>query len=296
MKTLALLTSGGDSPGMNAALRAAAKTCAARGVRLLGVRDGYEGLIDGRMVEVVPGPCALLGEPGLDVLGGQGGTVLGSARSARFREAAGRARAAEALRTSGVEGLVVIGGNGSLTGAHLLAREHGVRVMGIPASIDNDIGCTALAIGTDTALNTIVQACDHIDDTARAHSRAFVVEVMGRACGYLAMASAVAARSGRGALPRAEAHRGRHRRGRGRGHPAGVRPGQAAGPDHQGRGSRDSLHPARASGRGPAWRAGGPGGGARAPRPRRPPELPRPARVGPARLRGGGGPAGRGDR
>ncbi len=85
-----------------------------------------------------------------------------------------------------------MGGNGSLTGAHALAREHGVRVMGIPASIDNDIGCTALAIGTDTALNTIVQACDHVDDTARAHHRAFVVEVMGRACGYLAMASAVA--------------------------------------------------------------------------------------------------------
>ena len=80
----------------------------------------------------------------------------------------------------------------SLTGAHVLAREHGVRVMGVPASIDNDIGCTSLAIGTDTALNTIVEACDHIDDTARAHHRAFVVEVMGRACGYLAMASAVA--------------------------------------------------------------------------------------------------------
>jgi 6-phosphofructokinase 1 len=193
MKTVALLTSGGDSPGMNAALRAAAKTCASHGVRLLGVRDGYEGLIDGRMVEVVPGPCALLGEAGLDVLGGQGGTILGSARSARFREAAGRARAAEAIRSAGVEGLVVIGGNGSLTGAHALAREHGVRVMGVPASIDNDIGCTALAIGTDTALNTIVHACDNIDDTARAHNRAFVVEVMGRACGYLAMASSVAA-------------------------------------------------------------------------------------------------------
>lgn len=192
MKTLALLTSGGDSPGMNAAIRAAAKTCAARGVRLLGVRDGYEGLIDGRMVEVVPGPCPLLGEPGLDVLGSQGGTILGSARSARFRDPAGRARAAEALQASGVEGLLVIGGNGSLTGAHALTREHGVRVMGIPASIDNDIGCTALAIGTDTALNTIVEACDHVDDTARAHRRAFVVEVMGRACGYLAMASAVA--------------------------------------------------------------------------------------------------------
>jgi len=192
MRTLAILTSGGDSPGMNAALRAAAKTCAAREVRLVGVREGFEGLMDGRMVEMVPGPCAILGEPGLDVLGSQGGTVLGSARSARFRDPAGRARAAEALRGAGVEGLLVIGGNGSLTGAHALAREHGVRVMGLPASIDNDIGCTALAIGTDTALNTIVQACDHIDDTARAHRRAFVVEVMGRACGYLAMASAVA--------------------------------------------------------------------------------------------------------
>src|SRR5215471_7741747 len=181
MRTLALLTSGGDSPGMNAALRAAAKTCAARGARLLGIRDGYEGLIDGRMVEVVPGPCDLLGESALDVLGSQGGTVLGSARSARFREPAGRARAADVLRSAGVEGLVVIGGNGSLTGAHALFREHAVRVVGIPASI-----------GTDTALNTIVQACDHVDDTARAHRRAFVVEVMGRACGYLAMASAVA--------------------------------------------------------------------------------------------------------
>ena len=192
MKTIALLTSGGDSPGMNAALRAAAKTCSARGVRLLGVREGYDGLFDGRMVEVVPGPCSLLGETGLEVLGSQGGTILGSARSARFREASGRARAADALRSADVEGLVVIGGNGSLTGAHVLAREHGVRVMGIPGSIDNDIGCTAMAIGTDTALNTIVRACDHVDDTARAHRRAFVVEVMGRGCGYLAMASAVA--------------------------------------------------------------------------------------------------------
>src|SRR5262249_22758886 len=113
--------------------------------------------------------------------------------SARFREPEGRARAAEALRSGGVEGLVVIGGNGSLTGAHALVREHGIPVVGIPASIDNDIGCTALAIGTDTALNTIVHACDNIDDTARAHNRAFVVEVMGRACGYLAMASSVAA-------------------------------------------------------------------------------------------------------
>ena len=192
MTTLALLTSGGDSPGMNAAIRAAAKTCAARGVRLLGVRDGYEGLLDERQVELVPGPCSLLGEGGLDLLGSEGGTVLGSARSVRLWEPSGRAQAAKGLRQAGIEGLLVIGGDGSLTGAHLLAQEQGLRVLGIPASIDNDIGCTALAIGTDTALNTIVEACDRIDDTARAHRRAFVVEVMGRACGYLAMASAVA--------------------------------------------------------------------------------------------------------
>src|SRR5215472_14924112 len=153
MKTIALLTSGGDSPGMNAALRAAAKTCAARGVRLLGVREGYEGLMDARMPEMVPGPCQFLGETGLDVLGSMGGSVLGSARSARFREPEGRARAADVLRSAGVEGLLVLGGNGSLAGAHVLAHEHGVRVMGVPASIDNDIGCTSMAIGTDTALN-----------------------------------------------------------------------------------------------------------------------------------------------
>ncbi len=192
MKTIAVLTSGGDSPGMNAALRAIAKVAAARGARVLGALEGYEGLIDGRfreltrIVEGRPVP-----DPELDAIGGTGGTLIGSARSARFREPSGRQAAARQLAS--FDGLVVIGGNGSLTGAHLLAKEHGVRVVGIPASIDNDIGCTATALGVDTALNTIVEACDRISDTARAHRRAFVVEVMGRHCGYLAMASAVAA-------------------------------------------------------------------------------------------------------
>jgi 6-phosphofructokinase 1 len=183
MKTIAVLTSGGDSPGMNAALRAITRVARSRGVAVLGVEDGYEGLLEGRFRE--------LNASALDRHGGQGGTLLGSARSARVRDAEGRARAAKQLE--GVDGLVVIGGNGSLTGAHLLAKEHGVRVVGIPASIDNDIGCTSAAIGVDTALNAIVEACDRISDTARAHHRAFVVEVMGRQCGYLAMASAVAA-------------------------------------------------------------------------------------------------------
>src|SRR5437764_15038496 len=117
---------------------------------------------------------------------------IDSTRSARFRERAGRDAAVKNLVARVIEGLIVIGGNGSLTGAHALATESSFRVMAIPGSIDNDVGCTALCLGVDSALNTIVQACDKISDTARAHRRAFVVEVMGRDCGYLAMASAVA--------------------------------------------------------------------------------------------------------
>jgi 6-phosphofructokinase 1 len=194
MKTIAVLTSGGDSPGMNACLRAVAKVAAGQGAQVLGACEGYEGLIDGRFRELTRAlPSGGVGtELELDALGGTGGTVIGSARSARFRERAGREQALAMLRARNVEGLIVIGGNGSLTGAHLFATETGFKVLGVPGSIDNDIGCTATCLGVDTALNTIVEACDKISDTARAHRRAFVVEVMGRDCGYLAMASAVA--------------------------------------------------------------------------------------------------------
>lgn len=194
MKTIAVLTSGGDSPGMNACLRAVAKVAAGQGVQVLGALEGYEGLIDNRFRELtraVPGG-GVGADLDLDIVGGQGGTLIGSARSARFREKAGRDKALENLKARGIEGLIVIGGNGSLTGAHMLATETGFKVMGIPGSIDNDIGCTGTCLGVDTALNTIVDACDKISDTARAHRRAFVVEVMGRDCGYLAMASSVA--------------------------------------------------------------------------------------------------------
>lgn len=189
---IAVLTSGGDSPGMNAALRAIARVAGAKGARLVGVEHGYDGLIDGRFrdltAELSGGRVAPL--PEIDAIGNAGGTILGSVRSMRFMSPEGRAAAAKNL--DGFAGLLVIGGNGSLTGAHALATEHGLKVIGLPASIDNDIGCTGTAIGVDTALNTIVEACDRISDTARAHRRAFVVEVMGRHCGYLAMASAVA--------------------------------------------------------------------------------------------------------
>jgi 6-phosphofructokinase 1 len=192
-KTVAVLTSGGDAPGMNTAIRAIAKIAAGAGVHVLGVERGYDGLIDGSFRELTRETSeGLATVEGTDLIGGIGGTVLGSARSKRFRTEEGRAEAAS--RLSEIDGLIVIGGNGSLTGAHLLATEHpSVRIVGIPASIDNDIGCTGLAIGVDTALNTIVEACDRISDTARAHRRAFIIEVMGRDCGYLAMASSIAA-------------------------------------------------------------------------------------------------------
>lgn len=194
MKRIVVLTSGGDSPGMNAALRAVAKLGAAQGLQVFGSLEGYDGLIDGRFRELtrVLSDGSVSVELEVESAGGQGGTFIGSARSSRFREKAGRQTALEQMQKLGADGLIVIGGNGSLTGAHLFATETQVKVMGIPGSIDNDIGCTSTCLGVDTALNTIVEACDRISDTARAHRRAFVVEVMGRDCGYLAMASAVA--------------------------------------------------------------------------------------------------------
>jgi 6-phosphofructokinase 1 len=194
MKKLAVLTSGGDSPGLNAALRAIAKMAAARGIQVFAALEGYDGLIDGKFRELtrrVNGD-SLGVELEVEISGGLGGTFIGTARSMRFMQPEGRAQAATHLRAQGFEGLIVMGGNGSLTGAHLLAKEQDIRLIGVPGSIDNDIGCTSTSLGVDTALNTIVDALDHISDTARAHRRAFVVEVMGRDCGYLALASAVA--------------------------------------------------------------------------------------------------------
>lgn len=193
MKRIAILTSGGDAPGMNAALRAATLVAAERGIEVVGIERGYEGLLDGGRRPLTRRTAAggLAPTAEVDTSASLGGSILGSARCRAFYEAEGRARAVAAL--ADVDGLVVIGGNGSLTGMKALCEEHGVRAIGIPASIDNDLGCTGSAIGVDTALNTIVDACDRISDTARAHRRAFVVEVMGRESGYLCMAAAVAA-------------------------------------------------------------------------------------------------------
>jgi 6-phosphofructokinase 1 len=198
-KRIGILTSGGDAPGMNTAIRAATLVAAQRGVEVIGFERGWEGVLDGRHRPLTrrsaSSPSGLAPTHEVDTCGSLGGSILGSARSRRFYEASGRTTAAAELASieGGLDGLVVVGGNGSLTGAHALATEHGVRYQGIPASIDNDIGCTSTCIGVDTALNTIVEACDRISDTARAHRRAFVVEVMGRQSGYLCMAAAIAA-------------------------------------------------------------------------------------------------------
>lgn len=180
-----VLTSGGDAPGMNAAVRSVVKAAYGLGYTCVGVLDGYEGLLDGRV--------RALSLRDVDGISRLGGTLLGSARSARFPTEEGQARARDQVCALGIDALVVIGGNGSLTGAHALAQGRPCQVLGIPASIDNDVGFTRLSIGVDTAVNTIVEACDRISDTAAAHRRAFVVEVMGRDCGYLAMRAGIAA-------------------------------------------------------------------------------------------------------
>jgi 6-phosphofructokinase 1 len=201
---IGILTSGGDAPGMNAAVRAATLVGLAGGAEVIGIRRGYRGLVDGDLaplaaVDVVP---ALR----------EGGTLLGSARLREFADRAVRDRARQILRDHGIDGLIAIGGNGTLTGALALsdpaeAGDGAVRVVGVPASIDNDIALTGLSIGVDTAMNTIVEALDKITDTATAHDRTFIVEVMGRDCGYLAMTAAIAGGADGVLYPEAEAGR-----------------------------------------------------------------------------------------
>ena len=187
-RRLALLTSGGDAPGMNAALRAATLVALDLGWEVFGVHQGYKGLIEG---DFRPLNTEIVGD-----LVREGGTFLGSARCLEFLEQSGRDQARAQLAKAGIDALIVIGGNGSLTGASALADpaelgDQVLSVIGLPASIDNDVGLTSISIGVDTALNTIVEACDKISDTASAHDRTFIVEVMGRDCGYLAMASSI---------------------------------------------------------------------------------------------------------
>ena len=182
MEKLAVLTSGGDASGMNAAIRAVVRSAIYRGVEVYGVHQGFEGLINGEFEEMTAGSVA-------DIIH-RGGTVLQTSRSEGFKTQEGREKAADLLRKREIGHLVVIGGNGSLRGGYEFSKL-GINVIGIPATIDNDVPYTA-SIGFDTAVNTVLEAINRLRDTASSHGRIFVIEVMGRDCGEIALAAGVA--------------------------------------------------------------------------------------------------------
>ena len=182
IQRIGVMTSGGDAPGMNPFIRAEVRTAAGEGIKVFGVEAAYEGLIHGKFREL-----------GIREVGGilqRGGTILQTARSKEFREPAGQLAAIRQINNAGLDALIIAGGDGSLNGAQVLARR-GIPVIGVPASIDNDIYGTDMCIGVDTALNTIVDAIDKIRDTASSHSRAFLIETMGRESGYLAIQAGI---------------------------------------------------------------------------------------------------------
>ena len=185
IQSIGVLTSGGDSPGMNAANRAVTRSAIFAGWKVYGIYRGYEGLINGEIKEFTSESVSNVIQ--------RGGTILKTARSKEFMTEEGRAKAYENLRRHHIDALIVIGGNGSLSGAQELAREHDIRIIGLPGTIDNDLYGTDSTIGYDTALNTIVDCVDKIRDTATSHDRIFFVEVMGRDAGFLAQNSAIAA-------------------------------------------------------------------------------------------------------
>jgi len=183
MRRIAVLTSGGDAPGMNAAIRATVRTGLAKGWDVFGVRNGYAGLISGAI--------APLGAREVGGIIQRGGTMLGSARCREFETADGQAKALVQLRQRGIDGLVVIGGNGSQTGAHALSQ-HGFPVVGVASTIDNDLSGTDVTIGVTSAIDVALEAIDRLKVTGASHQRAFLVEVMGRKCGYLALMAGLA--------------------------------------------------------------------------------------------------------
>jgi 6-phosphofructokinase 1 len=183
LKRIAVLTSGGDAPGMNAAVRAVTRGALAKGWEVFGVRNGYAGLIDDSIEALAARDVGGIVQ--------QGGTVLGSARAQEFAQPAGRGAALKNLSRRSIDTLVVIGGNGSQTGSATLARE-GCHVVGVPSTIDNDLYGTDLSIGADTAVNVTLEAIDRLRTTASSHQRAFAVETMGRKCGYIALMAGLA--------------------------------------------------------------------------------------------------------
>ncbi len=182
---IGVLTSGGDAPGMNAALRSVVRSCAYYKILCFGIRRGYQGMIEN---DIKP-----LGPRSVNNIINKGGTILKSARSNEFRTKEGRQKAYENLQKNGIDALIVIGGDGSFTGGLIFQKEFGIPVIGIPGTIDNDIYGTSHTIGYDTALNTVVDAVDKIRDTAISHNRLFFVEVMGRDAGHIALNTGIGA-------------------------------------------------------------------------------------------------------
>ena len=183
MKKIAVITSGGDCPGMNAAIRAVVRVALTCGIEVWGIRNGYAGMIDNDMTKLDSRSVG-------DIIQ-KGGTFLGTARSEEFKTLQGRQKAAANLQSHGIEGLIVIGGDGSLTGAKQLS-DLGIKIVGLPGTIDNDIWGTDFTIGFDTAVNTALDAINKLRDTASAHGRVMLVEVMGRACGWIALTAGLA--------------------------------------------------------------------------------------------------------
>lgn len=183
MKTIGVLTSGGDAPGMNAAVRAVVRTAISLGMTVKGIRRGYAGLIEDDIIDMDARSVS-------DVIN-RGGTLLYTARCPKFRTEEGVLEAVENCKKHGIEGLVVIGGDGSFRGALELSR-HGIPCIGVPGTIDNDIACTEYTIGFDTAMNTAIEMIDRIRDTAQSHERCSVIEVMGRHAGYIAVQTGIA--------------------------------------------------------------------------------------------------------
>ena len=195
MKRIAVLTSGGDAPGMNAAIRAVVRTGITKGWEVFGIREGYKGLIEGKMIQ--------LGARDVGGIIQRGGTVLGSARCEDFKTEKGRLQAIRSLNGNGIEALVVIGGNGSQTGS-LKLHEMGYPVVGVASTIDNDLVGSDITIGVDTALNIALEAIDRLKVTGSSHQRGFLIEVMGRNCGYLALMAAIAGGAETVAIPEIE--------------------------------------------------------------------------------------------
>lgn len=185
MKKIAIFTSGGDSPGMNANIRAVVRTALHYGLGAVGIRNGYEGMIDGDMYDMEARDVSNIIQ--------SGGTILGTARSERFMTKEGRKQAYENLKKFNIDGIVACGGNGTFTGAKIFMEEFpDIKIVGTPGTIDNDLYGTDYTIGYDTAVNTAMNAIDNIKDTANAHGRLFFVEVMGRDAGFIALRSAIA--------------------------------------------------------------------------------------------------------